>query len=198
MPPGILSKGPMTSKQWVIGAAAGAAVALTVLISQCWMPLYQKNVAFEARAVAADARATAAQVVADSFKAVAKVATASAAHRDTVILHDSARIDSVDRAHPADTSCAPNLAARDTTIRDQMSQIGDLKTASRAQMATLAILQASKDDLQHALDTRPKLYPRFVGPSIGFGVFAGYCGTSKCLGVGLTLNFGSIRVGGGS
>ena len=184
----------MISKQWVIGAAAGVAVALTVLISQCWMPLYQKNVAFEARAVAADARATAAQVVADSFKAIAKVAKASAAHRDTIIVHDTAAIDSVDRAHPADTSCVPNLAVRDSTIHDQAAQIGDLKTVAEAQIGALAALQTSKDDLQHTLDTRPKLYPRFVGPNIGLGAFLGYCGTHLCGGVGLTVNIGSVRL----
>lgn len=187
----------MTSK-WGIAAAVGAGIAVVVLVSQCWLPLYQKNVAFEARAVAADARATAAQVVADSFKAVAKRAAASAAHRDTLIVHDSAVIEAVDREHPADTSCAPNLAARDTKIHDQAAQIVDLKTASEAQMGALATLQVSKDDLQHTLDTRPKLYPRFVGPNIGLGGFVGYCGKSLCGGVGLTFNFGSIRVGGGS
>lgn len=181
----------MTIKQW--GVAAVVAVLVLVLGLHDGL-LYRKNVAFEARVVAAEARAKIAQAQVDTFKAIAQQALASAATKDTIVAHDTVEIAAVDAAHPADTSCAPNLAVRDKTIRDQKSEIVDLKTGAAAQMAALATLQASKDDLQHTLDTRPKLYPRFVGPNVGLGVFVGYCGTSPCVGAGITVNLASLRL----
>lgn len=98
----------------------------------------------------------------------------------------------VDSVSPPDTSCAPNIAARDAVIATQDSVI-------TRQDQQIDLLRASRDEMKLALQARPKLYPRIVGPNVGLGVFVGVVGVrdnglpAYGVGIGVTVNVISVR-----
>lgn len=187
----------MGNKQWGLTVAA---VALALLFGQFGRWQYRKAVEFETRAKAAEAHNRLAQVEIDLYKDQAAQLTVAAAKKDTVVRVLVREVAAVDSATPPDTSCAPNLRARDHVIEAQASEITDLHGVTASQVGAINLLQASKDELAKALASRPSYFPRFVGPNIGVGVFAGACGVSAsgkatlCVGVGVTMNLLSLRL----
>lgn len=187
----------MGNKQWGFTIAA---VALALVFGQFGRWQYRKAVKFEADAKLALMHEHTAQVekdlLADENKRLVAEAAKKHARTDTL----TRVVVVVDSIHPPDTSCAPNLAARDAVIASKTGEISDLQAASAVQARSINLLQASKDELAKVLASRPSYYPRFVGPNIGIGVFAGACGVSAsgkltpCVGVGVTVNLFSLRL----
>lgn len=187
----------MGSKQWGMFVALVAAVLILGQVGSCQ---HDRAVAFEARAKAAEEHSRLAQVDADLYRDEAARLYKISVTQDSVIAHARVSVAAVDSQHPPDTSCAPNLAARDHVIEAQASDIVTLHGITDAQDGALRILQASKDELAKALASRPSSYPRFVGPNIGLGVFAGPCGINPagkpafCVGIGVSVNLFSARL----
>jgi len=181
----------MKPREWVLVVAALALAIIGGSIGSCQ---YRRAVRFEVAAQLAEGHARNAQVQVDLERDRANRFEAQAAKRDTVIRTVTVQVAAVDALHPPDSSCAPNLAVRDTLIALQAAQISDLHSQTVAQAGAINLLQASNDELRRVLASRPKAYPRFVGSNIGVGVFVGYCGARPCVGVGVSVNLGSIRL----
>jgi len=160
----------------------------------------QWGIAVAAIAEAAEGTVKAQQVVIDMYKAEADRYAALATQQHTAVVAAQATVAAVDSANPPDTSSAPNLAARDHVIEAQAAEITDLHGVISAQARAIILLQGSKDVLSGALASRPALYPRFVGPNVGLGVFGGVCGLrpdgkpAPCVGIGITINLFSVRL----
>lgn len=173
----------MKASPWIITIAA---VALAIGAGTFGRLQYRKAVAFEERSRLALAHERNAQVQVDLLEDALRKARANTARA-------SARVAAVDAANPPDTSCAPNLAARDAVIQSQASEIF-------FQAGQIDLLQTSKDELRRALEARPKVYPRFVGPHISLGVFVGAVGVRADgrpafgAGVGISVNVLGIRL----
>jgi hypothetical protein len=181
----------MKPREWVLVVAAIAVAIIAGNIGSCY---HKRAVAFEARAQLAEDRAANAQVLVDLAQDEAAHYQRLVARRDTVIRTVTVRVAVVDSLQPPDSACAPNLAVRDTLIVTQAAQISDLHNQTMVQAGAIMLLQASKDELQRALASRPKVYPRILGPNIGLGIFVGYCGVRPCVGVGATINVGGVRL----
>lgn len=186
----------MKVSPWVIAIAG---IGFAIVAGQFGRLQYRKAVRFEAQAVLALGHEHVAQINADLWRDkvaglqrdLAKRHAATAGHINAVV--------AADLQHIPDSTCAPNLAARDAVIESQQGEIAVLGDVVSAKDSTINILQASKDELAHALQARPKLYPRFVGPNVGLGVFVGAVGLRPDgkpaigVGVGITINILSVR-----
>jgi len=187
----------MKISPWVIAIAG---IGFAIVVGQFGRLQYRKAAKFEAQASLALAHEQVAEIKVDLLsdkvaglqRDLAKRHAATAGHINAVV--------AADLQHIPDSSCAPNLAARDAVIESQQGEIAMLGDVVAAKDSTINILQASKDELSHALQARPKLYPRFVGPNIGFGVFVGAVGLRPDgkpiigVGVGVTINVFSVRL----
>lgn len=173
----------MKASPWVIAIAA---IALAIGAGTFGRLQYRKAVAFEEKSRLALSHERNAQVQVDLLEGKLRAQRATTARAST-------RVAEVDAANPPDTSCAPNLRARDAVIHSQASEIV-------LQAGQISVLQTSKDELRRALEARPKVFPRFVGPNVGVGVFGGLCGVGAdgkpryCVGVGVTVNVFSVRL----
>jgi hypothetical protein len=185
----------MKASPWVIAIAA---IGLAIVAGQFGRLQYRKAVRFEAQARLALDHEHVAQISVDLLsdkvaglqRDLAKRHAATSGHINAVV--------AADLQHIPDSSCAPNLAARDSVIVSQQGEIAVLDDIVSAKDSTIKLLQASKDELSHALQARPKFYPRFVGPNIGLGVFVGAVGLRDGrpqigVGVGITINVFSVR-----
>lgn len=187
----------MKASPWVIAIAA---IGLAIVAGQFGRLQYRKAARFEAQARLALDHEHVAQVWVDLL--TDKVA---GLQRDLATKHaaTASNINAVvaaDLQHIPDTSCAPNLSARDAVILSQQSEIVTLHDIVTAKDSTINLLQASKDELSRVLQARPKLYPRFIGPNVGVGVFVGAVGLRPDgkpvmgVGVGITINVFSVRL----
>lgn len=165
---------------------AVAAVALALVAGNFGRIFYRRAEVFEAKAKLALEREHVRQIERDLLEdANKRLKVRLRSQRENV-----ARVDSIS---PPDPSCAPNIAARDAVIASQDSIISN-------QSGQIGLLQASNDEMKRALQARPKLFPRIVGPSIGVGVFAGVVGVKDNgqpaygVGVGVTVNVFSVRI----
>lgn len=173
----------MSKVSWGIAVAA---VALALVAGSFGQVFYRRAEKFESQARLALDHARVRQIerdlLADENKSL-KVRLRE--RRESVAVADS--------VSPPDPSCAPNIAARDAVIATQDSIISN-------QSGQINLLQASHDEMRRALEARPKLFPRIVGPSIGVGVFAGVVGVKDNgqpaygVGVGVTVNVFSVRI----
>lgn len=144
---------------------------------------------FEKRAKAAEAFSAAAQRQVDSLRVEAVWAETQARKIDTVVVRARATVAHIDSISPPDSSCTPNLAARDTLIARQADEIDKLKLANDRLGKALVALQGKADTLSRALASRP--HPgrvKFRGPSIGPAVWL-YPGQLR---LGVSLQFGGI------
>jgi hypothetical protein len=181
---------------WVIAIAA---IGLAIVAGQFGRVQYRRAARFEAQARLALDHEHVAQIKVDLMtdKVTGLQRDLAKRHAATSVLTNA--VVATDLQHAPDTSCAPNLAARDAVIESQQAEIVDLHGIVAAQDTSIHLLQASKDELSHALQARPKLYPRFVGPNIGLGVFVGAVGLRPDgkpeigVGVGITINVFSVR-----
>lgn len=182
---------------WVIAIAA---IGLAIVAGQFGRLQYRKAVRFEAAAGLALDHQHVAEIRADLLTDkvtglqhdLAKRHAATAVHTDAVV--------AVDLQHPPDSSCAPNLVARDSAIVSQQGEIATLNDIVATQDSTIITLRGSNIELARVLGARPKLYPRFIGPNIGVGVFVGAVGLRPDgkpeigVGVGVTINLFSVRL----
>ena len=173
----------MSKVSWGIAVAA---VAVALVAGSFGRVFYRRAEVFEAKAKLALEREHVRQIEHDLLEdANKRLKVRLRAQRASVAV--------VDSISPPDTSCAPNIAARDAVIAPQDSVIGN-------QSGQINLLQASNDEMKRALQARPKLYPRIVGPSIGVGVFAGVVGVKDNgqpaygVGVGVTVNVFSVWI----
>lgn len=186
----------MKASPWVIAIAG---IGFAIVAGQVGRLQYRRAVRFEEQARLALGHEHVAQInvdlltdkVAGLQRDLAKRHAATAGHINAVV--------AADLQHIPDTSCAPNLAARDAVILSQQGEIAVLGDVVSAKDSAINILQASKDELARALRSRPKLYPRLVGPNIGVGVFVGAVGLRNGrpeigVGVGVTINLLSVRL----
>jgi hypothetical protein len=181
------------------GIAVGA-VALALIAGRFGQVFYRRAEKFEAQARLALAnehvRQTQVDLLTDQVNGL-QVKLRSQ-HAQTQVRRE--QVTAVDAASPPDTYCAPNIAARDAVIDSQDTEIASLHGIVDGQAGQINLLQASKDELRRALEARPKLYPRIVGPSIGVGVFAGIVGVKDNgrpalgVGIGVTINVFSVRL----
>jgi len=176
-----------------------AAVVLVLVASKFASVFYRRAEAFEEKARIALGHEHVAQVLVDLANDRVKVLEGRLASQHSQTDSAERAVVVVDSISPPDTSCAPNIAARDDVIRSKTGEIATLHGIVDAQAESINLLQASKDDLKRALEARPKLYPRVVGPSIGLGVGVGVVGLrpdgKPALGaiIGVTFNFFSLR-----
>ena len=187
----------MKASPWVIAVAA---IVGLLAVSRVAQVFYYRAERFEQQARLALDHEHVAQVLVDLANDKVKVLegqlAAQHAKTDTLVRE----VVAADSIHPPDTSCAPNLAARDAVIESQHGEITTLHGIVDAQAGSINLLQASKDELKRALEARPKLYPRIVGPSVGVGIGVGIVGLrpdgKPALGVtvGVTLNVFSVRI----
>lgn len=182
--------------QWGIAVAA---VAVALVAGRFGQVFYRRAEKFEAQARTALEFQHAKQVEVDLLqdKVDAQARELAQQHRRTtaarreVVVADST-------SHP-DSSCAAGFAARDAVIASQDGEISTLHGIVDAKTSQITLLQASNNSLTSALEARPKLYPRIVGPNIGVGVFVGVVGVKDNgkpalgVGVGVTLNAFSVR-----
>lgn len=164
---------------------AVAAVALALVAGSFGRVFYRRAEVFEAKARLAleheHVRQIERDLLADEVKGL-KVRLRA----------QRASVAAIDSISPPDTSCAPNIAARDAVIASQDSIID-------RQGGQINLLQASVTEMKAALQARPKLFPRIVGPNIGLGVFVGVVGVradgkpALGAGVGITINAFSVR-----
>ena len=163
-----------------------AAVAFALVAGQFGRLQYRRAVSFETQARMALAHERNARVENDLL-----IAKLKREHAETARAQRAVAV--VDAENPPDTSCAPNLAARDAVIT---SQANEIETQGRS----IGLLAASNAEMRRALEARPKLYPRFVGPNIGLGVFVGVVGVRSDgkpaygAGIGVTVNVLGIRL----
>lgn len=189
-------RGDMSKVSWGVAVAA---VVVTLVLSKFTAVFYHRAEAFEEKARIALGHEHVAQVLVDLANDRVKVLEGRLAEQHAETDSAERAVVVVDSISPPDTSCAPNLAARDDVIRSKTGEIATLQGIVDAQGESINLLQASKDELKRALEARPKLYPRFVGPSIGLGVSAGIVGLrengkpSYGVVVGVTLNVFSVR-----
>jgi hypothetical protein len=178
---------------------AVVAVAVALVAGRLGQVFYRRAEQFEAKARLALDFQHAKQVEVDMLQDRVNVLEdrLGKQHRQTTVARREVAVaDSV--SHP-DTSCAPSIAARDAVIASQDGEISLLHEQNEARAGQITLLQASNQALKSALDARPKLYPRIVGPNIGVGVFAGVVGVQSNgkpalgVGVGVTLNVFSVR-----
>lgn len=178
---------------------AVAAVAVALVAGQIGRVQYRKAVKFEADARLALGHQHVAEINADLWRD-----KANGYKRDLVQRHAATdtltdAVVAADLQHIPDTSCAPNLAARDAVIESQQGEIASLTDVVTVQDSSITTLRASNVELARVLGARPKLYPRFVGPNIGLGVFVGVVGVRPDgkpaigAGVGVTINVFSVR-----
>ena len=178
---------------------AVAAVAVALVAGRFGQVFYRRAEAFEAKARLAlefqHAKQVEVDLLQDKVNAL-QVDLTAARKRTTVARHEVVVADST--SHP-DSTCAPSIAARDSVIASQDGEISILTSQNAARAGQITLLQASNQALKAALDARPKLYPRIVGPNIGLGVFAGVVGVrdngqpAYGVGVGITVNVFSLR-----
>lgn len=186
----------MKATPWVIAVAA---IGFAIVAGQFGRLQYRKAVNFEAQARLALDHQHVSQIKVDLLSdEVAGLRHDLAKKRAATSVHVNA-VAAIDIQHVPDTSCAPNLAARDAVISSQQSEITSLNDITVAQDTSINLLQASNVELARALQARPKLYPRFVGPNIGVGVFVGAVGLRNGrpeigVGVGITINILSVRL----
>lgn len=177
---------------WLLVAVG---VGVILWLGQCASSQRTKALRFEQDAKNALAHANSNQEEADYYKDLAAEAQRRAARIDTVIQYRVRSVHVVDSLFPPDSSCLPNIAARDSLIAAQADDISQLHGVTAAQARALLLLQSSKDELARVLASRPASYPRFLGPNIGLGVFGGVCGLGvPCVGVGVTVNLFSLRL----
>ena len=186
----------MSKVSWGVAVAA---VVVALVASRFVSVFYHRAERFEQQAQLALGHEHVAQVKVDLANDRVRVLegrlAAQRTHRDSL----ERNVAVVDSVSPPDTSCAPNLAARDAVISSQTGEIATLQGIVDAQGESITLLQTSKDELKRALEARPKLYPRIVGPSVGVGVFVGVVGLrpdgkpSYGVGVGITVNVFSLR-----
>jgi len=186
----------MSKVSWGV-AVAGVVVALVA--SRFANVFYHRAAAFEEKARLALGHEHVAQIQVDLLTDQVKGLQVKLwAQRSQTQLRTE-HVAVVDSISPPDTSCAPNLAARDDVIESQHGEIATLQGIVDAQGESINLLQTSKDELKRALDARPKLFPRIVGPSVGLGVGVGVVGLrpdgKPALGatIGVTFNFFSVR-----
>lgn len=163
--------------------AAAAVIAAGLLWQTC------RADGFEKRAKAAEAYAERSQRQADSLRVEATWAETQARKIDTVVLRARATVAHVDSISPPDSSCLPNLDARDKVILAQADEIDKLKVANDRLGKALAMLQGAKDTLSAALASRPHYGKiRLRGPSLGPAVWL-FPGELR---VGVSLQLGGI------
>lgn len=182
--------------QWGIAVAA---VAVALVAGRLGQVFYKRAEQFEAKARLALDFQHAKQIEVDLLEDRVNVLQSRLAEqhrRTTVARHEVVVADST--SHP-DSSCAPGFAARDAVIASQDGEISLLQARDSARSGQITLLQASNTALKSALEARPKLYPRIVGPNVGLGVFVGVVGVQSNgkpalgVGVGVTLNVFSVR-----
>lgn len=178
---------------------AVAAVAVALVAARFGQVFYRRAEQFEAKARTALEFQHAKQIEVDLLQDhVNKLESQlTIAHRRTTVARREVVVaDST--SHP-DSSCAPGFAARDAVIASQDGEISLLHEQNEARAGQITLLQASNKALTGALEARPKLYPRIVGPNVGVGVFVGVVGVQSNgkpalgVGVGVTLNVFSVR-----
>lgn len=180
----------MKLREWVLPVA----VAVAIFGSSFGGWQYKRALKWETRVQQVEQKVQSQQIVIDIETDRAKHFAAQAAKHETVVKVVTVRVAAVDSLQPPDSSCAPNLAVRDTLIEEQAAEISDLKSQTVAQAGAINLLQASNNALRQVLASRPKAYPRFLGPNIGIGAFVGTCGLSPCGGIGITVNVAGIRL----
>ena len=186
----------MKASPWVIAIVA---IVVALVAGRFGQLAYRRAEKFEAQARLSLEHDHVRQVQIDLLtdeaaglrRKLAAIHTTTARRIDAVV--------AVDLQHIPDTSCAPNLAARDSVIESQQGEISVLGSLAASQDSSINLLRASRDELRAALEARPKLYPRIVGPNVGLGVFVGVVGVrdngqpAYGVGVGITVNVISVR-----
>jgi len=187
----------MKVSPWVIAIAG---IGFAIVAGQFGRLQYRKAAKFEAQASLALAHEHVAEIKVDLLSDKVAGLQHDLAKRHAATASNINAVVAADLQHIPDSSCAPNLTARDAVILSQQGEIASLGEIVFTQDSTINILQASKTELSRALQARPKLYPRFIGPSIGLGVFVGAVGLRPDgkpeigVGVGVTINVFSVRL----
>lgn len=178
-----------------LGTVLAVALAAVGVVTAVMLAVRSRNVAsrWEQRAVAAESLAVQQSQYADSISRVADRVATLAASRDTVIRWKTTRIVVVDSVSPPPPDCEPNLAARDSLISTLQDQVQAREAEAMLRALAIVALRGSHDSLLAVVRSRP--HPSaFHGPSIALGAFGGWCIDRPCVGVGVTLNVGGIRL----
>lgn len=148
---------------------------------------------WEQRAAVAESLAVQQSQRADSLSRAADRVATLAASRDTVIRWKTTRVVVVDSVSPPPPECEPNLAARDTLITTLQDQVRAREAEAMLRALAFVALRGSHDSLLSVVRSRPRP-SAFHGPSLALGAFGGWCIDRPCVGIGVTLNVGGIRL----
>lgn len=178
-------------------------MVLAVIIA-CGFLMYRgfhRAADFERKAQRAEQVAAQLQPKIDSLQAHVDSLQLVTVQRDTVLKVLQHNVVVMDSLHPPPDTCRPNLAVRDSVIMGQGRQIVDLTSALQSERSANVLLRQIHVADSAALVSRPKLFPRFLGPHLSLGLQLGVDPTTVLsphptprLGVGLSINFVGIRL----